>query len=105
MVQAAWAEDARAAAQPTILPLGGLGQNDVASPAFFAWGRGTRVTECVRASLATLAVVASQALYARGGTVPPALERLLADVRSYVPVVDEPRPLGAELEELAAALS
>jgi hypothetical protein len=37
--------------------------------------------------------------------VPPALERLLADVRSYVPVVDEPRPLGAELEELAAALS
>jgi histidine ammonia-lyase len=105
MVQAGWAEDARAAAQPSILPLGGLDQNDVASPAFFAWERCSRVVLCLRASIATLAVVASQALDAHERPAPPALEQLLDDVRSYVPVVADPRPLGDELEELATVLS
>jgi histidine ammonia-lyase len=105
MVQAAWAEDARAIAQPTLLPLGGLGQNDTPSTAFAAWDKCERTTGCLRAALATLAVVASQALHEAGRVEPPALERLLGDVRSYVPLVVEPRALGGELADLAAVLS
>lgn len=105
MVQAAWAEDARTSAQPTILPLGGLGQNDTPSLGFFAWEKARRVTACLEASLATLAVVASQALYAQRRPAPPALERLLEAIRDRVPVVDRPRPLGDELERLACALA
>ena len=104
MVQAGLAEDARRAAQATILPLGGLDQNDTPSPAFFAWNAQDRVVGCLRAALAALAVVASQALHERDRQAPPALAGLLAEVREHVRVVDEPRALGAELERLAAAL-
>jgi histidine ammonia-lyase len=104
MVQAAWAEDARSSAQPTILPLGGLGQNDTPAPSFFAWEKARRVASCLDASLATLAVVASNSLHARGRAAPPALAGLLDDVRACVPVLDEPRPLGDELARLTSAL-
>jgi histidine ammonia-lyase len=104
MVQAGLAEHARRAAQATILPLGGLDQNDTPSPAFFAWDAQDRSVGCLRASLATLAVVASQTLHERDLPAPPALADLLADVRTHVPVVTEPRALGAGLDALAAAL-
>lgn len=104
MVQAGLAEQARRAAQTTILPLGGLAQNDAPSPVFFAWDAYDRTAGCVRASLAGLAVVASQTLHARDRQAPPALADLLAHVRAHVPVVDEPRPLGAALSRLAATL-
>lgn len=105
MVQAAWAEDARAAAQPTILPLGGLGQNDTPSTGFSAWEKTRRTISSLDAALATLAVVSSQALHAHERPAPPALAALLADIRERVPVVEEPRPLGGELEQLARALA
>jgi histidine ammonia-lyase len=104
MVQAGLAEQARRAAQTTVLPLGGLDQNDTPSPAFFAWEAQDRAVDCLRAALAALAVVASQALHERDRPAPPALGDLLAEVRRHVPVVVEPRPLGAELERLASAL-
>jgi histidine ammonia-lyase len=104
MVQAGLAEQARRAAQTTVLPLGGLAQNDTPSPAFFAWDAQDRVIGCLRGALAALAVVASQTLHERGRQAPPALADLLADVRGHVPVVTEPRPLGAQLEALSAAL-
>ena len=103
MVQAAWAEDARAAAQPTLLPAGGLRQNDVPAPAFFAWERERRTASCLDSALATLAVAASQSLHETGRPAPPGLGELLADVRAQVPPVEEPRSLGPELERLAAA--
>lgn len=103
MVQAAWAEDARAAAQATILPLGGLGQNDTPAPAFIAWDRCRRAGECLDAALATLAVVASQGLHEHGRPAPPALTGALDEIRGYVPLLEEPRPIGPEVGRLAAA--
>ena len=104
MVQAGLAEEARRSAQTTVLPLGGLAQNDTPSPAFFAWDAYDCVGGCLRSSLAVLAVVASQALHALGRPAPPALADLLATVRAAVPVVEAPRSLGHELEALAATL-
>jgi len=104
MVQAGLAEEARRTAQTTVLPLGGLAQNDTPSPVFFAWDAYDRVANCLRASLAALAVVASQTLHERDRGAPPALAGLLAEVRTHVPVVTEPRTLGPALEDLAAAL-
>jgi hypothetical protein len=52
-----------------------------------------------------LAALASQALHGAGQTAPPALAPLLDCVRSCVPPVDTPRPLGTEVERLATAFS
>jgi histidine ammonia-lyase len=101
MVQVGWAEEARAAAVRTILPLGGFGQNDTASPTFFAYERESRAGGCLDAALAVLAVTASQALHENGLAAPPALASLAAEVREHVPPVAEPRQLGPELGELA----
>lgn len=105
MIQAAWAEDARAAATPTLLPAGGLRQNDVPAPAFFAWERERRTASCLDAALATLAVAASQSLNETGRPVPAGLAAILAEIREHVPVVEEPRSLGPELERLTEAFA
>ncbi len=52
MVQTWWAEEARAAAQPTLIPLGGYGQNDTCAPSFFAWRRQEQVGRCLDAAMA-----------------------------------------------------
>ena len=43
MVQNGWAEEARAIATPTLLSLGGFGQNDVPAMSFLAWRKATAV--------------------------------------------------------------
>ena len=105
MVQVGWAEDARAAAQPTLLPLGGFGQNDTASPTFPAWEKERRAGRCLEASLAILAVLASQTLHVHGLAAPPALAGLLTEIRALLPPVEEHRPLGGECERVANAFS
>lgn len=82
MVQSAWAEAARAAAQMTVLGLGGQGQNDTPAPTFFAYQRFERVSFCLDASLAVVAALSAVALGRSGGPVAPALERLLAATRA-----------------------
>ncbi len=106
MVQTWWAEEARSAAQPTLIPLGGYGQNDTCAPSFFAWRRQEQVGRCLDAALAIVAAISSQALAEGGRQAPPALAGLLADVRARFPVVKrafagfvEP---GESLEECAA---
>ena len=94
MVQTWWAEEARSAAQPTLIPLGGYGQNDTCAPSFFAWRRQEQVGRCLDAALAIVAAIASQALAEGGREAPPALAGLLADVRARFPVVTEAHPLG-----------
>lgn len=103
MVQVAWAEDARAAAQPTFLPLGGFGQNDTPSPTFPAWNKERRAATCLESALAVLAVVASQTLHVHGLETAPGLTGLLGDVRRLFPPVDEWRPLGPDCGRVAAA--
>jgi histidine ammonia-lyase len=104
MVQAGWAEEARALAQPTLLGLGGFGQNDVPAPSFLAWGRAMAVGRCLDAALGGLAAIAWQALRAAGGQVPPALAGLAAQVDEALPVPDGSRPLGPDVQAVADAL-
>jgi histidine ammonia-lyase len=95
-----WAEEARAAAQPTLLSLGGFGQNDVPELAFLAWRKAAAVAQCLDGALAGLLVLASQALYRQGREAPNTMRGLVEHVRSIVPPVDEPRPIGSECQRL-----
>jgi histidine ammonia-lyase len=102
MVQTWWAEEARAAAQPTLIPLGGYGQNDTCAPSFFAWRRQEQVGRCLDAAMAIVAAISSQAMADADREPPPALAELLAEVRARFPVVTEAHPLGEEAGRLAA---
>ena len=83
----------------------GQGQDDVASPVFHAWSKEERAGRLLDASMAMLAVVASQALHVTDRPIPPALRDFTAMVRSYVPPLIEDRILGPELGRLAEALT
>jgi histidine ammonia-lyase len=104
MVAAGYAEEARAAVVPSLLPLPGFGQNDAPAPSFHAFNRVERVRGFVVGSLTCLAVMASQALARPGRSVPPALRPLFETVVSVCPPVIERRSLGPELGELASIL-
>jgi histidine ammonia-lyase len=100
MVQSAWAEDARAAAQTTLMGLGGLGQNDTPAPTAFAWAKAQRVADRFERALTVLAAVASEKLDQEKRPAPPALEAFLAEVRTRFPArIDR-----AGQSEAAAAL-
>ena len=106
MVQVGYAEEARRAAQRTFLPGsegGGFGQNDVAPPTFLAWRGQEQAAFCLEASLAILAVIASQAFHATERPAPPALADLLAEIRCHVPPVVEARALGPDVDQLVEA--
>jgi histidine ammonia-lyase len=105
MAQNGWAEEARAAATPTLLSLGGFGQNDVPALNFLAWRKATAIGRCLDASLAVLAGLASQALYVGGREAPPNLRALVEQVRAAFPPVDAPRPLGDDCQRLADAFA
>jgi histidine ammonia-lyase len=105
MVQNGWAEEARAIAAPTLLSLGGFGQNDVPALSFLAWRKATAVGACLDASLAVLAAIASQALYVGGREPPPNLRALVDYVRATFPPVDEPRALGEDCQKLSDAFA
>ncbi len=106
MVQIGYGEEARHEAARTFLPAsesgGYTGQNDVASPTFFAYAKEGRVAWCLDACLASVAVTASQALFVTGRSAPPALAHLVAVVRERVPPLEGPvaRPLAVELARL-----
>lgn len=105
MVAGGYAEEARAAAVPSLLPLSGYGQTDVPAPSFFAFNRYERVRGFLVGSLTCLAALAAQALALPGRTVPPALEPLAREVLAVVPPIAERRTLGPELARLADVLN
>jgi histidine ammonia-lyase len=100
MTQNGWAEEARAAATPTLLSLGGFGQNDVPVLNFLAWRKATVIGRCLDASLAVLAALASQALYVDGHAPPPNLRALTSQIRRRFPPVDQLRALGDDCRRL-----
>jgi histidine ammonia-lyase len=100
-----WAEEARATAQPTLLSLGGFGQNDVPELAFLAWRKAAAVARCLDGALAGLVVLASQALYRQRREAPESMRDLIGLVRSIVRPVDEPRPIGSECQRLYERLT
>ena len=65
MATTGYLEQAKLAAQRTFIPgteSAGAGQDDVAATAFLAWSKEERAGRCLDAALATLAMIASQAL-------------------------------------------
>ena len=101
-------EQAKGAAQRTFIPgsdSSASGQDDVATPAFLAWSKEARAARCLDASLAMLAVVASQAFYVTQRQAPRALRNYLEFIRAYVPPVVEDRVLGPELGRLTDAIT
>jgi len=105
MVANGWAEEARATAGPTLLSLGGFGQNDVPALTFLAWRKASAIGRCLDASLAVLAALSSQALHVAQREPPPNLRPLLDDVRASFPPVDTPRPVGEDGQRLADAFT
>ena len=100
---AGYIEQARAAAQTSLIPssdTGGAGQDDVGSTCFLAWSKEAAAARCLDASMAMLAVIASQALYVTDRQAPPRLSGFLELVRSVVRPVIEDRVLGPELARL-----
>ncbi len=104
MAAAGYAEEARGACGPTLLGLGGWGQNDVPAPAFIAWNRHDRVRGFTLGSLACLAAIAGQSFAQTGREAPPALAPLLAEVLERCPPLTRRRSLGPDLAALAAML-
>jgi histidine ammonia-lyase len=105
MVQIDYSERARAAAQPTILPKGGFGQNDVSAPSIFAWEKEQTAGAALDACLAMLAALASQVLADAGRAPAEPLIGFLAEVRESFPPVDEMRSFGPDAEALVRAFS
>jgi histidine ammonia-lyase len=104
MVGAGYAEEARSAAVPSLLPLPGFGHNDVPAPSFHAWNRCDRVRGFVVGSMTCLAVMAAQSLARTGREAPAALRQLMATVLEICPPVVQRRSVGAELGRLAERL-
>jgi histidine ammonia-lyase len=104
MVSAGYAEEARTAAVPSLLPLPGFGQNDAPSPSFHAWNRFDRVRGFVVGSLTCLAAMAAQSFARTDRAPPPALSAFTADVLEICPPVVARRSIGAELGRLAERL-
>jgi histidine ammonia-lyase len=100
MAQTGWAEEARALAQPTLLSLGGFGQNDVPALSFLAWRKATAVGHCLDAALAALGGIASQALHVAGRQAAPALQGLVGDIRAAFPPVLDVHPVGRDCDVL-----
>jgi histidine ammonia-lyase len=105
MVENGWAEEARALAVPTLLSLGGFGQNDVGVLNFAAWRKATAIGHCLDAGLAVLAALASQALHVAVREPPANLRPLVNEIRSSFPPVDQPRALGADGARLTDAFA
>jgi histidine ammonia-lyase len=108
MAMTGYLEQARLAAQRTLLPgteSAGAGQDDVTAPAFLAWAKLDQAGRCLDAALAMLAVLASQALHVTSRSAPAPLRALLQDVRAMVPPVGADRVLGPELARLTEHFS
>jgi histidine ammonia-lyase len=104
MAMSGYLELAKSAAQTTFIPgsdTGGAGQDDVGTPAVLAWSKEAKAGQCLDASLAMLAVLASQALHITGRQAPPRLRGFTDMIRGAVRPVAEDRVLGPELERLA----
>lgn len=101
---AGFAEQARQAATPSLLPAmesGGYGQNDVPTPVFLAWRKQAEAGRCLDACLALLAVIASQAFFVTGRQAAPQLAPLVEEVRTLFAPVIEQRALAYEAEAVA----
>jgi histidine ammonia-lyase len=99
MVAVGYSEDARAAALPVILPRGGPGANDVASPGFLAWEREQRAGEALDRTMAIVAAAASRFL--GGQQLSPKLTAVTAQAGDIAEALGDGRSFGEPLGRLA----
>jgi len=89
---AGYAESARAAAAPALMPPVVVDtQNDLSTATSLALEQQRRAADGLDSALAVLSLVASQALFVTGREPAPPLAELVAGVRSVFPPVDSPR--------------
>ena len=100
-----YAEEARTACVPSLLGLGGRGQNDVPSPSFIAFNRYERVHRFAAGTLACLACIAAQSLAQTGRSVSPSLAETLSSISALSPPLTSRRSLGPELAALTELLT
>jgi histidine ammonia-lyase len=99
-----YAEAARAAASPALMPAVVVDpQNDLSTATSLAHRKERDAAAAFDSALAILALVASQALFVTGRQPAPPLRDLAAGIRSAFPPVERPhgRDLGAEAGRLA----
>jgi histidine ammonia-lyase len=100
-----YAETARAAASPALMPAAVADpQNDLSTATGLAHQKELDAAGAFSGAQAILALVASQALFVTGRQPAPPLRGLVAGIRSVFPPVESPhgRDLGAQAGQLAA---
>lgn len=105
MTQTGWAEEARHAAQSTLISLGGVGQTDTATPDLLAWRLACEAGNALEITLATLAVVASHTIQQARQQPPRRLGELFAAVLTSVPVGAEAARIATGLRQLTEDFS
>ncbi|MBW0106515.1 aromatic amino acid lyase [Pseudonocardia sp. KRD291] len=105
MTSSGWAEEARAAAGPSLIGLGPGGQTDTTTSEMLAWRRACDAGAALDAALAVLAVVAAHTVGHRDETVPPGLRPLADAVASGFPLGTGPVAFGTGLDRVRAHLA
>ena len=105
MTSAGWAEEARVAATPSLIGLGGAGQTDTGTPDLLAWRKAHDAGAALDNNLAVLGVVSSHALARKGQAVPHRLAVLSRQILQRFPVGSAPVDYGAHLESVVDLLA
>jgi histidine ammonia-lyase len=85
MTALGWAEEARLAAAPTFISLGGSAPSDTSSPALLAWRRAEETGACLQGVLAVLGVLAGHTLAAQDRVAPPPLRPRWEEIMARFP--------------------
>jgi histidine ammonia-lyase len=101
MAAAAWSEEARLYATPSLLSFAAVGQNDVPNPLFAAHKKAQHILHCATAQFALLAATASQSYHLTQRAPPQALKDLLTQIRASMPPVTDRRDVGHDIGHLA----
>lgn len=101
MTALGWAEEARLAAAPTLISLGGSPPSDTSSPALLAWRLAQDAGSCLDGALACLAVLAVHTVLADGRRPPRALATLSQSIADGFPPGLAADQYGPALERVA----
>lgn len=101
MTSAGWAEEARAAATPTLTSIAAAGQTDTGTLDVLAWRKAQDAGNALDQNLALLAVIAAHTLARQERTVPPALRDFCDGVLERFPVGASPVEYGSRLAAVA----
>ncbi len=104
MTALGWAEEARLAAAPTLISLGGSPPSDTSSPALLAWRLAEDAGRCLQATLASLAVLAVHTIGADRRQPPEALRERFKRISETFPPDLHPSHYGLALGTIAGGI-